>query len=576
MNIRSVLAPPRVTDESTKAPAPFGFIVRWLRPLAFALLVAGVVCWLVDAGLIALWLFTAAAVAWALVLPFPYALVSPLFVGLAGWLVDMLPFVILAGWATALARWGWMLWRERRMPRGGKWIWVPIFLAVWTLVGLTALDLSLIKHFTLLVAIQVLISGTILAVVDQFQDVEDRAKVMAGLVVFVVTLAAGVFLQWIGVPIQPLQDTSVSARAEEAYGVDAFPNDTGMIKYARAKEAGSYELHQQLLAIEENSDLPASEVFRAPHEAFGGGKLLIKFAGSARAQTEDLEQIDVDLLYDNIAVGPAVTIPRLRSFPRNALTFAGICAAIFPLGFFLAWSEDRRRRLLGRIGIAACLFGAGFSIARGAWAAILVGCVYFVLDGVVPWKRKAQFVGAFVVGALVLTGVFLFKYDTDPLTSRAGGEGSVKTRSDLYIDTVESFNPRHLVTGFGSTLSRQTDAAKYGSFNQYIPPAGTHSTYLNYLFRTGIPGFIALTALYVIAWLHSRSAARGFTGDRRVFASLLATAVVIAASHALVLSLYVEPIYSLVIALVIGLGMAHGAIPRSLWPWRKNRSAPAT
>ena len=576
MSIRSVLARPVLAGKPGETTLP-AFLERWLRPLAMALLVAGFVCWLLDIGLVAMWLFTCSAIAWALVLPFPYALVSPLFVGLVAWLVDMLPFVILAGWAAALGRWGWTLLRERRLPRGGRWIWVPIFLAAWTLVGLTALDLSNIKHFILLFAIQVLISGTILAVVDQFDSVEDRAKVMAGLVTFVVVLAAGVFLEWVGVPIQELQDSSVSARAEEAYGVDAFPNDTGMIKYARANEAGSYELHQDILQLERRGpQLPESEVFRAPHEAFGGGKLLVKFAGSAAHAEKDLRSVGVELLYDNVGVGDAVTIPRLRSFPRNALTFAGISAAIFPLGFFLAWSPDRRRRLVGRIGIAACLFGAGFSIARGAWAAILVGCVYFVVDGMVPWKRKLQVVGAFVVGALVLTAVFLAKYDSDPLTSRAGGEGSVKTRQDLYIDTVESFQPRHLVTGFGSTLSRQTDADKYGSFNKYVPPAGTHSTYLNYLFRTGVPGALALMALYALAWLHSRAAARGFKGERGLAATLLAMAVVIAASHALVLSLYVEPIYTLVISLVIGLAMAHGAIPRSLWPWRRTRSAPAS
>ena len=573
MSIRSVLARPAVGAESTSAPALLVFIRRWLHPAAIAFLVAGFLCWLFGAGLVAMWCFTLAAVAWALVLPFPYALVSPLFVGLAGWLVDMLPFVILAGWAAALGRWGWSLLRERRMPRGGRWIWVPVFLAAWTLVGLTALDLSNIKHFILLFGIQVLISGTILAVVDQVEGVEDRTKLIGGLVMFIVVLAVGVFLQWIGVPIQPLQDSSVSARAEAAYGVDAFPNDTGMIKYGRANEAGSYELQQKVVNLRENlPDLPESEVVRAPHEAFGGGKLLVKFAGSARGAQEQLAVLDVQLIYDNVGIAPAVTIPRLRSFPRNALTFAGIAAAVFPLGFFLAWSDNRRRRLLGRVGIAACLFGAGFSIARGAWAAILVGCIYFVIDGVLPWRRKLQVVGAFVAGAVVLTAVFLIKYESDPLTARAGGEGSVNTRKDLYIDTVDKFNPRHLVTGFGSTLSRQTDADKYGSLNKYVPPAGTHSTYLNYLFRTGVPGAVALIALYVLAVLHSRAAARAFGGERRMWASLIAMAVVIAMSHALVLSLYVEPIYTLVVSLLIGLGVAHGRIPGSVWPWRKTAS----
>jgi hypothetical protein len=51
----------------------------------------------VGPGVVALWSFTVAAVALAFALPLPWALVSPLYMGIAGWLVDMLPFVILAG-----------------------------------------------------------------------------------------------------------------------------------------------------------------------------------------------------------------------------------------------------------------------------------------------------------------------------------------------------------------------------------------------------------------------------------------------------------------------------------------------
>ncbi|HYN36358.1 MAG TPA: O-antigen ligase family protein, partial [Actinomycetota bacterium] len=514
------------------------------------------------------------AVLWALVLPFPYALVSPLYLGLAGWLVDMLPFVVLAGWAAVIGRWAWGLWQERRLPRGGRWIWLPIFLVGWMIVGLTALDLSEIKHFILLFSIQILISGTVLAVVDQLEDVEDRTKVVAGLMGFVVVLAVGVFLQWIGVPIQPLQDETVSARAEAAYGVDAFPNDTGMIKYARAQNGGAYDLTKKLERVaNDTGGLPPHEVFLPSTTAFGGGQLLIRFEGSARDYEDELADANVSLIFDNVGVAPANTVPRLRSFPRNALTFAGLCAALFPLGFFLLWSDDRRRQWLGRLAIIACLMGAGFSIARGAWAAILIGGIYLLIDGPLPWGRKMQYVGAFLAGAVVLTAVFMLKYDSNPLTARAGGDSSVEVRSNLYADTVQSLEPRYFVTGFGMTLSRDTDSTSYGELGEYVPPSGTHSTYLNYLFRMGIPGLLGILALYGLALAHSRTAARSFSGTRAVLATLLATAVIIAAAHALILSLYVEPVYTLGISLLLGLGMAHGKLPRSIIPWRKPTAA---
>lgn len=575
MSIRSVLSRPgRAPNEAAESPAWLRAVERWLKPVAIALLVAGLICRFLDFGIVAMWFFTLSAVAWALVLPFPYALVSPLYLGIAGWLVDMLPFVALAGWAAVIGRWAWGLWQERRRPRGGRWIWLPIFLVGWMLAGLTALDLSEIKHFTLLFAIQVLISGTVLAAVDQLTDVEDRTKVVAGLMGFIVVLATGVFLQWIGVPIQPLQDETVSGRAEAAYGVDAFPNDTGMIKYARAQNGGAFELTKKIQTVaDRRPELPARTVTLAPTSAFGGGQLLVRFDGSARAFEKELAEAQVSLLYDNVGVAPANTVPRLRSFPRNALTFAGLCAALFPLGFFLLWSEDRRRRMLGRAAIVSCLLGAGFSIARGAWAVILIGGIYLLIDGVLPWGRKLQYIGAFAAGALVLTAVFLLKYESNPLTARAGGDSSVEVRANLYGDTVDSLAPRYFVTGFGMTLSRNTDSTSYGKLGRYVPPAGTHSTYLNYLFRMGIPGFIGILALYGLSAAHSRAAAKSLTGSRARLATLLAAAVLIAAAHALILSLYVEPVYTLGISLLLGLGMAHGPLPRSILPWRKAEPA---
>nr|MBA2724571.1 hypothetical protein [Actinomycetota bacterium] len=114
------------------ASAP-GRVSEGLWVVAAGALVVGLGAWVyasfsgsIQAGVIALWSFTAAAVALALVLPLAAALVSPLFMGIAGWLVDMLPFVVLAGWAAVSLRWVFGLLREGRLPRGGRWIWLPI------------------------------------------------------------------------------------------------------------------------------------------------------------------------------------------------------------------------------------------------------------------------------------------------------------------------------------------------------------------------------------------------------------------------------------------------------------------
>jgi hypothetical protein len=544
----------------------------WL--IAAGALLVGLGSWgsqTLQGGVIALWAFSVSAVALALVLPLPYALVSPLFMGVAGWMVDMLPFVILLGWTAVVLRWVYGLLRERRLPRGGRWIWLPIGLLFWTGLGILVITSLDFKHFLLLLGIQFVATGAVLAVVDQHASLEARSCIAAGLVGFISLLSVGVFLQWIGVPIQDLQASDVRRRVEIAYGVDAFPNSIGMIKYARSINAGSAELNRALDDVREaEPDIPTYEVFRPRFQAYEN-QLVVRFEGSARPFEAELQAAEVDLLYDNVGLAPANTVPRLRSFPRNALTYAGACAAVLPFALFLAWTGTGRRRLLGRIGTAACLFGAAFSLARGAWVAIFIGIVYLFVDGALNRRLKVQFLAAYLAAALVLTGVFYVKYGVDPVTGRAGGGASVATRDDLYRDTISFLNGKFILLGYGTAQPRtESGSVREGEGQRYVPRAGTHSTYLNYLFRLGLPGGLGILALYLIAGLHARAASRQRDGDEQVFAAAAAVAVVITGAHATILSLYVEPVYTLVIMLVLGLAMAgNERLDNSVIPWRR-------
>lgn len=523
---------------------------------------AGVVSWAtwtLQGGVIALWCFTAAAVLVALVLPLDRALISPLFMGVFGWLVDMLPLVVLVGWATVVLRWGWSLWSERRLPRGGRWIWLPVGLVAWTAFGITQIDLSLdLKHFLLLLGIQVLSSGTVLLVVDRIDDLRGRSAVAGLLVTFIVLMSLAVFAEWIGAPIQEMQNSDVSDRVEEVYGVDAFPNNLGMIKYARSSKGGAKEFRAELERFaRDRPELPPFEVFLPKFQAFGTTNIVIRFDGSARAYEQELATVGrgVELIYDSVGLTPANSVPRMRSLARNSLTYAGSCVALFFLSFYLFWTGEGRGKLLGLTGIVACLFGAGFSLARGAWAAIPFGIAYLLVDRVLPGRRAWAVAGALVAGAVVLSAVYLVKYDVDPLTARAGSDASIGTREDVYQDTIESINGVHFLVGYGTERPR-TESGVSHVLGRYIPKAGTHSTYLSYLFRTGVPGALGIIALYALSFLHGRAAAWSRAGDERLLNALLAAAVIATGAHAVILSLYVEPIYTLVISSVIGLAMA--------------------
>jgi hypothetical protein len=460
------------------------------------------------------------------------------------------------------------------MPKGGRFVWLAMGLAAWTGVGVLAIASADLKHFALLFVIQLLISATLVTAVDRLQDVQFRRQVVTGLLAFVVFLSVAVFLEWIGVPIQELKDPTVADRVEAAYGVDAFTNSVEMIKYVRSSKAGSPALRRKLSELRRNNPaLPPFEVFKPRFQAWPRS-LMVSFEGSARPLEKQLSTKGVELLYDNIGLAPANNVPRMRSFPRNSLTYAGVCAALFPLGLYAAWTAADRRRMVGWLAVTACLFGAAFSLARGSWLAILIGVIYIAIDGSIPMRRKLQAGAVFGAAALVISGVFLVKYGVDPLSARSEGAGSVNTRRALYTDTLARVNQSniYLVTGFGTETPRGEGGTSH-RLGRYIPNAGTHSTYLNYLYRTGAVGVLLLIAVYVGAWLHARSAAHARDGTERIFATYLAAAIVTVAAHGMILSLYVEPVYTLVVSLLLGLGLAAGMESRG--PLLASRSGSA-
>jgi hypothetical protein len=566
--------PPSVSSES-EPPGRFPAVATSARAqwgAIAAILMAGVVCRALNLGIAALWLFIAAAILVALVLPFRYALASPLFMGIFGWMVDMLPFVVLIGWTAVVLRWIAQLIVEHRRPRGGRWIWLPIGLFVWTGLGVLVVSSVDFKHFLLLLGIQFVASGVMLAVVDSLSELDALIDLASALVMFVVVLTVAVALAWLGIPLEGMQDESVSDRVESAYGVDAFQNNVGMIKYARNKNAGAGEWRRRMRTFAQNHEELPPHVVILPKFHVYDEFILVRFDGSARAVEPALNELGVELLYDNIGLAPANLVPRWRSFPRNALTYAGVCAAVFPFALFLAWAGEGRRRLLGRVGVFACLFGAGFAIARGAWVAILLGIIYLAIDGLVARRLKIQAMLAYAITAVVLTGLFFILYRSDPLTARATGESSILTRQELYSDTVASVNEGlHVLLGYGTELPRLESGTTqaFGSYGKYVPRAGSHSTYLNYLFRAGIIGALLITAVYVSAWLHARAAARERSGRDRMFATLAATAVITAGLHGVILSLFVEPVYTLAVSLVLGLAMAGSTrLNRSVLLWR--------
>lgn len=542
---------------------------RILRRAAVACLAVGLVTWAGGVGEVGFVFFGLAACLLAFVLPLPGAIVSPLWMGFFGWLVDMVPLVVLIGWGAVVLRWGIGLLRDGRLPRGGTWVLLPAGLLFWTCVGVLGIGRPDLTHFVLLVLIQVVASGILVAVVDTCGPFEARRALATGLSALVVAMTALGVLQWMGVPVQSLQDTSVRRHLS---ALDTFPNDVGLIKWARSVQAGAGEVRGDLDRFAKTHEgLPPFKVFRPKYQAFTN-HLVIRFEGSARPFAQELARRDIELPFDNVGLAPANTVPRMRSIPRNALTYAGVCASLFPFALFLVWTETGGRRRLGWAATASCLFGTAFSLSRGAWAAVFIGVVYLAVEGRVVRRRKMAAAVSLLAAGVFITAFFLLDYGVDPLSGRAGGGASTSTRINVYKDTLDFLRPKSLLIGYGTEKPR-TESGTTHQGTKYVPPAGTHSTYLNYLFRLGIPGLVMIAALYLASWLHARRAAQERDGPDRLFYTLAAMAVVIAGLHAIVLNLFVEPLYTLEISLVLGMAIAGtaGTLAGPVWPERLRR-----
>ena len=62
-------------------------------------------------------------------------------------------------------------------------------------------------------------------------------------------------------------------------------------------------------------------------------------------------------------------------------------------------------------------------------------------------------------------------------------------------------------------------------------------------------------------------------GRERLFRTLVAASIFSLAAHAAILSLYVEPTYTLTVALLLALGVAGSTnLPTSILPWRTTRA----
>ncbi len=183
-----------------------------------------------------------------------------------------------------------------------------------------------------------------------------------------------------------------------------------------------------------------------------------------------------------------IRISSIFLFPN---IFAAAILILFPYQFFLFVLSKGWKKLvlaLNSILLLVCLI---FTYSRSAILGIFLGFLYFIhLQGIRKKRQKSQRLNFLTVTVVVLVIFLILIIAINTMTQIK--PLSVKARTTILKNTIQSWKESP-VFGWGT----QRNMEVIGETSP-IPPLGSHSTYLSFLYRYGLSGFILYIAMIVV------------------------------------------------------------------------------
>jgi len=183
---------------------------------------------------------------------------------------------------------------------------------------------------------------------------------------------------------------------------------------------------------------------------------------------------------------------RISSFFLYSTMFSSTLAITIPIALFLSNINKGMIRNFYIFSVIVMGLALLFTTGRVAIMAFCVGYVIFRFISLKSFVIKSAIFGvAFILSSLFLiwleqTG---FLYEIIDLLLYSRGEGSANARSNIYIQTFNSFLDKPI---FGWGTERDAKGLAY--------PLGSHSYYLGTLYKQGIVGFTLFIAILVLIW----------------------------------------------------------------------------
>lgn len=184
-----------------------------------------------------------------------------------------------------------------------------------------------------------------------------------------------------------------------------------------------------------------------------------------------------------------IVYTRVSSFFIYPNPYGQSIIVLIPLTFYLnsiVSGYKKYKNILRALlffGLVLMSFNLVFTTSRVAMASLAAGFLWWLLFWI-KWPARSKrnlYIFIAVMAVLVIIAAFLISY-FDIFYARPG---SAETRIDIYGKTFKSWQDRPL---FGWGTSRNINDVYPGVIFEESPPLGSHSTYLDILYRQGALG----------------------------------------------------------------------------------------
>ncbi|MFW9835854.1 MAG: O-antigen ligase family protein, partial [Candidatus Thorarchaeota archaeon] len=201
-----------------------------------------------------------------------------------------------------------------------------------------------------------------------------------------------------------------------------------------------------------------------------------------------------------------LTVKRLSSIFLYPNYLAAAIIILFPYQFLLYVHSKGLKKIFVVLTGTLLLLCMIFTYSRGALLGLFLGFVYFIyLQWMKKYGRERQKSGFSIIPIVSLGIILILIISVNSITQIK--PLSLETRSLIVKNTLQSWKDSPI---FGWGTQRNMRVA---GEHAYLPPLGSHSTYLSLLYRYGLSGTLLFLGIFAILFFELNRTLRSPCSD---------------------------------------------------------------